>query len=93
MAAILGMAGATYLTRAGGVWLMGLWQPSPRLEAALRQMPGAVLAAIVAPAVIQAGIAGVPAVAATVLVARRTGNLLLALLAGVATIWVLRHGL
>ena len=66
--AILGMALATYLTRAGGVWLVGRLRPSPRLEATLRQAPGAVLMAIVAPAVLQAGPAGIPAVAATLLV-------------------------
>ena len=29
---ILGMALATYATRAGGLWLMGYVKPSPRVE-------------------------------------------------------------
>ncbi len=39
----------TYLTRIGGIWLMGRVTPSPRVEAWLRNIPGAVLVAIVAP--------------------------------------------
>ena len=46
---ILGMALVTYATRAGGFWLMGLVTPSPRIEAWLKQIPGAVLVAIIAP--------------------------------------------
>ncbi|WP_370153546.1 AzlD family protein [Ferrovibrio sp.] len=51
LAAILGMAVATYLTRAGGFWLMGHVAISPRLERFLRHMAGGVLIAIVTAAV------------------------------------------
>ena len=88
---ILCMAAATYSTRAAGLWLMGRVQPTPLQEAWLRHVPGAVLVAIIAPQVVQAGPAGLVAVLATVLVAHRTSSLLLAMLAGVLTVWLLRQ--
>ena len=91
LAAILGMALVTYATRAGGRWLMGRVKPTPRVEAGLRHLPGAVLISIVAPAALSAGPTGLAALAATVLVARRTGSLLLALAAGVGVVWALRN--
>jgi uncharacterized membrane protein len=51
--AILGMGVATYLTRAGGFWLMGYVALSPRLERFLRQTAGGVLVAIVTAAVMK----------------------------------------
>jgi uncharacterized membrane protein len=87
---ILGMALVTYATRAGGFWLMGLVTPSPRIESWLRQIPGAVLVAIVAPTVLASSLAETLAALATVLVAIRTKNVLIAMLVGVATVAVLR---
>ncbi|MEK9970534.1 MAG: AzlD domain-containing protein [Ferrovibrio sp.] len=51
--AILGMSVATYLTRAGGFWMMGYVTLSPRLERFLRQTAGGVLVAIVTAAVMK----------------------------------------
>ena len=90
-ATILGMALVTYGLRVGGLWLMGRVTLTPRVEAWLRRVPGAVLVAIVAPAALAAGPAGVVALLATVLVMARTRNLLLALAAGVGTVWLLRN--
>ena len=87
---ILGMALVTYATRAGGFWLMGLVTPSPRVEAWLKQIPGAVLVALIAPTVIASSIAETLAAVATVIVAIRTKNVLLAMLVGVATVALLR---
>jgi uncharacterized membrane protein len=87
---ILGMALVTYATRAGGFWLMGFVTPSPRIEAWLRQIPGAVLVAIVAPTVLASSLAETLAALATVLVAIRTKNVLIAMLVGVATVAILR---
>ena len=87
---ILGMALVTYATRAGGFWLMGLVTPSPRIEAWLKQIPGAVLVAIIAPTVLASSIAETVAAIATVLVAIRTKNVLIAMLVGVATVALLR---
>ncbi|MCW5881486.1 MAG: AzlD domain-containing protein, partial [Anaerolineae bacterium] len=49
---ILGMAIITYLTRSGGLWLMGRVEPTPRVRAWMRQIPGAILVALVTPAVL-----------------------------------------
>lgn len=89
--AIVLMAVVTYATRAGGYWLMGRVTISPRVEAGLNALPGAVLASLVVPAMIEEGVAGVLAVASTALVMRRTDNLLFAMIAGVTTIWAMRH--
>lgn len=87
---ILGMALVTYATRAGGFWLMGLVTPSPRMEAWLRQIPGAVLVAIIAPTVLASSLAETLAALASALVALRTKNVLVAMLVGVGAVWVLR---
>jgi uncharacterized membrane protein len=87
---ILGMALVTYATRAGGFWLMGLVTPSPRIEAWLRQIPGTVLVAIIAPTVLASSLAETLAALATILVAIRTKNVLIAMVVGVATVWALR---
>ena len=87
---IMGMALVTYATRAGGFWLMGLVTPSPRIEAWLRQIPGAVLVAIIAPSVLASSLAETLAALATILVAIRTKNVLIAMLVGVATVAILR---
>lgn len=84
------MALVTYATRAGGFWLMGLVTPSPRVEAWLKQIPGAVLVAIIAPTVLASSIAETLAAVATVLVAIRTKNILIAMLVGVTTVALLR---
>jgi uncharacterized membrane protein len=88
---IVGMGLVTYATRAGGLWLMGRIPTSPRLEAWLRQIPGAILISIVAPAALTAGPAEALASLATLLVAARTRNLLLAMVVGVAAVWALRR--
>ena len=87
---ILGMALVTYATRAGGFWLMGLVTPSPRVETWLKQIPGAVLVALIAPTILASSIAETLAAVATVLVAIRTKNVLIAMLVGVSAVAFLR---
>ncbi len=87
---ILGMVLVTYATRAGGFWLMGLVTPSPRVEAWLKQIPGAVLVALIAPTVLASSIAETLAAVATVLIAIRTKNVLVAMLVGVVMVALLR---
>jgi uncharacterized membrane protein len=91
LATILAMALVTYATRAGGLWLMGRVTPSPRVEAWLRNIPGAVLVSIVTPLALTNGPADALAAATTGVVAARTHNLLLAIAIGVAAAWVLRQ--
>jgi uncharacterized membrane protein len=85
------MALVTYACRAGGYWLMGRVSMSRRVEIGLTYLPGAVLISLVAPAMAEEGIPGVVAVAATAITMRRTNNLLLAMLAGIGTVWLLRQ--
>jgi uncharacterized membrane protein len=87
---ILGMACATYATRAGGLWLMSRVTISKRVEAWLRHIPGTIVMSIVAPEVISGGYAELLGVLVTVLAAVRTGNLLLSMIMGVSVVWVLR---
>ena len=88
---IFGMALATYATRAGGLWLIGRVPPTPRVERWLRYIPGAVLVAIVVPDSLAIGFVGVPAALAVGAVMMRTGNLVLAIAAGVIIVFGLRQ--
>ena len=87
---ILGMALVTYMTRAGGLLLMSFITPSPRVEAWLRQIPGAVLISIIAPTIFLTGPAQMLAALATLLAAIYTRNILVAMIVGVAAAWLLR---
>lgn len=89
--AIVLMAFVTYACRAGGYWLMGRVQISPRIEAGLAYLPGAVLTSLVVPVMVAEGISGVCAVAATAAIMRTTNNLLLAMSIGIGTIWLVRQ--
>ncbi|WP_261566572.1 AzlD domain-containing protein [Frankia gtarii] len=84
--AVVGMALITYSLRVGGL-LAADWLPSGGPWArAIGALPGAVLVAVVAPAVIAQGWAGVLAGVATAGVAYRTRNLLASMAVGVALI-------
>lgn len=89
--AIAMMALVTYLTRAGGYWLLGRFTLSPRLEAGLGYLPGSIFIALVVPAAIEEGPPGAISIAVTALVIHRTNNLLLTMIAGVGTIWIARQ--
>jgi uncharacterized membrane protein len=84
IAALLVMAGATLLMRAGGFWVMGRVPLTPRVRRMLEALPGSIVAAIVLPVVAKIGPAAALAVvvAAAVMVLRR--NEFLAVAAGVA---------
>ena len=83
IAALLVMAGATLLMRAGGFWVMGRVPLTPRVRRMLEALPGSIVAAIVLPVVAKIGPAAALAVvvAAAVMVLRR--NEFLAVAAGV----------
>jgi uncharacterized membrane protein len=87
---ILAMAAVTYATKASGHWVVGRVALSERVEAGLDVLPGAVVVAFVAPALADGGVAEWLAAAVTVLVARRTGNLLASLAVGVAVVLAVR---
>jgi uncharacterized membrane protein len=93
LVAILLMGIVTYALRAGGYWLMGRVTISPRVEAALAYLPGAVITALVVPSALGAGVPGVAGVLAVALVMWKRPNLLLALIAGIGTVVLLRNAL
>ena len=71
VAAIAGMALATYFTRFIGYWLVRRRPVGGRLAGALEAVPGAVLTAIIAPMVLTTGPAETAAAVLTVLLALR----------------------
>ena len=91
--AIFVMAVITYGFRGGGYWLMGRVTLSPRMEAGLAYLPGAVITALVVPSMLEAGTPGVFGVAVVALCMRIRPNLLLAMTAGIVTVWLLRQAL
>ena len=72
------------------MWLLARVTSSRWIEAWLRAVPGALLAALVAPAVLTRGPAEALAALATALVMVRTGSVVLAMAAGIGLVVVLR---
>lgn len=89
--AIAIMAAITYGFRGGGYWLMGRVTLSPRMEAGLAYLPGAVITALVVPSMLEAGTPGVFGVAVVAICMRIRPNLLLAMTAGILTVWLVRQ--
>jgi uncharacterized membrane protein len=88
LAAIAGMAGATYLCRAGGYWLFRQITPGPTTRAVLGYIPGALFVSFIVPALAAGGIEQwVGAVATLALVL--TGKFSLAILGGTAVAWAI----
>jgi uncharacterized membrane protein len=93
LVAILLMAIVVYAARAGGLWLASRVEISGRVEAWLDYLPGAILVSIVAPTVLTSGPAEALAALAVVLVALRSGGLLLATATGVVVVVALQAAL
>ena len=87
--AILGMALATYLCRAGGYALFRALRPPRFVEMMLQHLPGPIFVAYVAPALAVQGLKGFAAAALVVVAQAVTRNLAVAIAVGVAAIWVL----
>ena len=87
--AILGMALATYLCRAGRYALFRALRPPRFVEMTLQHLPGPIFVAYVAPALAMQGLKGFAAAALVVLAQAVTRNLAVAIAVGVAAIWVL----
>lgn len=87
---IAGMAAVTYLTRVGGLLLMRRVAPSPRVQLALKNLPGALVVSILVPSVVAGGAPEAVATALTILVTGLTGNIFLGTALGVGAVWVLR---
>lgn len=90
MIAIIGMAVVTIAVKAGGLLLADRLPREGFAAAWLRQIPGAVLAALVAPALVSGTAAEVVAAAATGIIFVVTRNLFAAMASGVLTVYLMR---
>jgi uncharacterized membrane protein len=88
---ILVMGIATYATRAGGCLIMRFMPLGTWMQAWLEELPGALLVAIVAPAVLTGGVPYLAGIAATFLALWLGGRELVAVAAGIAAVAALRH--
>jgi branched-subunit amino acid transport protein len=89
--AILGMAAVTYAIRAGGFLIAGRLPTSGFIAVWMRNIPGAVLAALIAPDVLMGGPAGWTATAAAALVYFATRNVFATIVGGVLAMFLLRR--
>jgi uncharacterized membrane protein len=83
MGALAAMTCAVYVMRAGGYWLIGRVTISPRLRRMLDTLPGAVIAATVAPILMKGGVSTSLAVIAAVAAMIVVRNDFAAVVAGV----------
>ena len=88
--AIIGMALATYATRASGLYLMRGVTVRGRLKAALDALPPAILMAVIAPTILTTGIAETIAAAITAVSALLRAPLVVTILFGVVSVVLLR---
>lgn len=84
--AILAMAASTYLCRASGVILMSRVRVTPRIERALRALPGSIVVATVLPIALASGPPALLGIAAAFAAMVLTRTELAALAAGLATV-------
>lgn len=91
LVAIVGMAVGTYFTRVGGYWLVSRFELTPRFQAWLSYVPGAILVSLIVPELAKGGPAEWGAALAALVIAWRTGNILYAMLAGIGVVLLLRH--
>ncbi|MBL8598355.1 MAG: AzlD domain-containing protein [Devosia sp.] len=89
--AILGMAAVTYAIRVGGFLIAGRLPTTGFVALWMRNIPGAVLAALIAPDVLKGGPAAWLATAAATLVYLATRNVLATIAGGVLAMFLLRR--
>ena len=90
LAAILAMAVASYLCRAGGYAVLRMLRPPRFVQAMLQHMPGAIFMAFLAPALAHGGWGAWLAAAATVATQAALGRLAVSIVAGVGALWLFR---
>lgn len=91
--AILGMAAVTFAIRAGGLLLANRLPSTGFVASWMKHVPGAVLAALVAPAILSGGAAEAVAAAVTALIYIVSRNLFAAMLGGVLAVYLARLAL
>lgn len=90
VAVIAAMTVVVYITRAGGFWLIGRFTIGPRLRKMLDALPGAIIAATIAPLMVHGGISALAAVAAALLAVVTLRNDFAAVVAGVGVAALVR---
>ena len=81
-AVLAAMTVAVYITRAGGYWLIGRINIGPRLRKMLDALPGAIIAATIAPLLVHGGLSALCAVTAALLAMMALRNDFAAVAAG-----------
>ena len=89
--AIAVMALAAAICRFSGFWLMRFVPITPRVQAGLAAIPIAVMAGIMAPAIVRGGLPESAGMLATIGAVKLGGNDLVAIVAGLATVALLRQ--
>jgi len=84
------MALTTYVTKAGGLWLLGRVDVSERVEAGLEVLPGAIVVSILGPELVDGGPAEWGAAGLVLLVAWKTESVLLSIVVGAGAVVALR---
>jgi uncharacterized membrane protein len=88
VAAIFGMALATYACRAGGYWLFSQVRPTKLTRAVLGHIPGTLFISFVAPALVHGGLQTSAGAAATLVAMVATRSLVAAIAAGTGAAWL-----
>ncbi len=83
---VLIVGAAALACRLGGFWMMRFVTITPRIEAALRATPLAVMVGLVAPAALKGGLVEAAALLVTAATMKLTGNDLISAVAGVAVV-------
>lgn len=83
---VLVLGAAALACRFGGFWIMRFVTITPRLEAALKATPLAVMVGLVTPAVLRGGLVEMAALVATGAAMKLTGSDLLSAVIGVAIV-------
>src|SRR4051812_9579599 len=91
-AVIVVMMVVVYLSRAGGYWLIGRVKIGPRLRRMLDALPGAIIAATIAPLLFHGGLSAFCAVGAALAVMIVLRNDFAAVAAGLAAAAAVRAG-
>jgi uncharacterized membrane protein len=89
-AAVALMTVATFLCRASGIVFMSRMRITPRIERALRALPGSIVIATILPVAAQAGLSAILGLAAAVTVMTLTRIELAGVAAGLATVSLVR---
>ena len=88
--AILGMAVAVFLIRAGGLFLARRVTPTAWVEAFLAHLPGAMFVALIVPTIVAGGTLYIGAALATFVSARLHAPLVVSMAVGIGALLVLR---